>query len=232
MICSDQLDQLAAALSAAQAVIEGADKGNTNPHFKSKYADLASVWDACRKPLTDNGLSVVQALGSNGDAVTCTTMLLHKSGQFIRTVFEMTPQQKTPQAAGSCATYLRRYSLQALVGVAPEDDDGNAASSPKFLPRIAAGVANDQTATQKAVVEKSVAVQKAHSSDANPAVVVTFSRKNPEQVKQLAKFLDGKKCGHSLPQFSDYLEGKPWSQATLKEAWEVCNPEKPDKEPS
>jgi hypothetical protein len=129
MITSESLNELAPALAKAQSKIEGASKDAANSHFKSRYADLASVWDACRKPLTDNGLSVVQTLSSEGDLIKCTSMLLHSSGQFIKSEFGLMPMQKGPQAAGSCATYLRRYSLQALVGVAPDDDDGNAASA-------------------------------------------------------------------------------------------------------
>jgi len=128
---SADLALLGAALSKAQAEIEGASKDSVNPHFKSKYADLASVWDACRGPLTKYGLSVVQLLAADGAKVTVTTMLLHSSGQWIKSELSMTAQKNDPQGIGSCATYARRYSLSSMVGVAPEDDDGNAASASK-----------------------------------------------------------------------------------------------------
>ena len=127
--CSPSLGALAAALSKAQGEMENAAKANVNPHFKSKYADLASVWDACRAPLTKNGLAILQPVRANGAQVTVTTMLVHSSGEWISESLTMTAQQNTPQGVGSAITYGRRYGLSAMVGIAPEDDDGNAASS-------------------------------------------------------------------------------------------------------
>lgn len=120
--------QFAAALAAAQGEMEGASKDNVNPHFKSRYADLASVWDACRAPLSKNGIAVIQPPCAQGPTVTVTTLLAHKSGEYIQSDLTMTAQQNTPQGIGSCITYARRYALQSMVGIAPEDDDGNAAS--------------------------------------------------------------------------------------------------------
>lgn len=129
MTHSEPINELAAALAKAQALIQGAVKDSTNPHFKSRYADLASVWDACRKPLTDHGLSVAQTTGTAEDGrVRVTTLLLHASGQWIADDLLMKPVKDDPQGVGSCITYARRYALAAMVGVAPEDDDGNAAS--------------------------------------------------------------------------------------------------------
>lgn len=125
---SENLDQLAPALCKAQAAMRGALKDSTNPHFKSRYADLASVWDACRDALTANGLSVVQLPGGNGASVEMTTLLLHASGQWISCTGTFLAVKSDPQALGSAITYARRYQLAAVVGVAPEDDDGNAAS--------------------------------------------------------------------------------------------------------
>jgi hypothetical protein len=126
---SEQVNEIAAALAKAQSVITGAVKDKTNPHFKNDYADLASVWDACRKPLTDNGLSVAQTAATEDGRVGVTTILLHSSGQWIRDTLVMKPTKDDPQGVGSCITYARRYALAAIVGVAPEDDDGNAASA-------------------------------------------------------------------------------------------------------
>lgn len=128
MTHSEQINEIAAALSKAQAVIVGAVKDKTNPHFKQAYADLASVWDACRKPLTDHGLSVVQTAATEEGKVGVTTILMHASGQWIQDTLLMRPTKDDPQGVGSCITYARRYALAAIVGVAPEDDDGNAAS--------------------------------------------------------------------------------------------------------
>ncbi len=128
---SETIGKLAEALAKAQGAIEGAIKDSTNPHFRSKYADLAAVWDACRKPLSDNGLAVVQIpCGENPDVVTIETLLTHASGEWVKSRLTMRPVKSDPQSIGSCITYARRYSLMAMVGVAPEDDDGNAASQP------------------------------------------------------------------------------------------------------
>ncbi len=126
---SASLAALAGALAKAQGLMAGAKKDSTNPHFKSSYADLASIWDACRDPLSTNGLAVVQIPGSSGKDVEVTTLLLHSSGEFIRSSYTMPVTGPGPQGVGSAITYARRYSLAAMVGVAPEDDDGNAASA-------------------------------------------------------------------------------------------------------
>lgn len=126
---SQDIDKLAVALSKAQAVIENAVKDSSNPFFNSKYADLASVWAVIRKPLTDNGLSIIQEPYSMGDRVGVKATLLHSSGQYTRSSLEVPlGAKKDAQGYGSAITYVRRYQLQAIAGVAPEDDDGNAAS--------------------------------------------------------------------------------------------------------
>jgi len=129
---SESIALLAGALAKAQLQIEPASKNATNPHFRSHYADLASIWDACRGPLNTNGLSIVQfpCDGDVGRTGLC-TMLLHSSGEFISEVVTTRSQKDDPQGLGSALTYLRRYALAAVVGVtATEDDDGNAASTP------------------------------------------------------------------------------------------------------
>jgi len=133
METSATIGKLAEALSKAQGVIEGAKKSADNPFFKSKYADLSEVWDACRKPLSDNGLSVVQTsdfLPEHPDMVCIETILCHSSGEWMKGRLAVKPVKSDPQSVGSCITYIRRYSLQSMVGIAPEDDDGNGASLP------------------------------------------------------------------------------------------------------
>jgi hypothetical protein len=127
---SEQLADLATALCAAQAEIKIAAKDAVNPHFRSKYADLAGVWEACRKALHKHGLSVSQfAEPGNEGHLLLTTLLLHKSGQYLGGTALIPLVKSDPQAYGSALTYGRRYGLAALVGVvADEDDDGNAAS--------------------------------------------------------------------------------------------------------
>src|SRR5262245_5995717 len=125
---STELGELAKALSLAQSEMLAASKDAQNPYFKSSYATLASVWDACRGPLTKHGLSVAQLPVNQNGTVGVVTTLLHSSGQFLRSMLFMKPEKDTPQAIGSTLTYARRYALAAVVGVAPEDDDGNEGS--------------------------------------------------------------------------------------------------------
>jgi len=136
---SNTIGALAAALSKAQAEIRSARKDAENPFFKSRYADLASVWDACRGPLTANQLAVVQTPEpTDGNTVSITTTLIHSSGEWIAGTLTAKPVKNDPQSLGSCITYLRRYALSALVGVAASDgtdDDGNQASqAPHYEP--------------------------------------------------------------------------------------------------
>lgn len=139
MKSSDQLGELFAALAKAQAEIEGAVKDSKNDFYKSNYADLAAVWDACRVPLSKNQLSVVQLPDSDDpNILALTTVLGHSSGQWISSRLVMTPAQLTPQGVISALTYARRGALSAIAGVSPEDDDGNTASGvnagPKYPP--------------------------------------------------------------------------------------------------
>jgi hypothetical protein len=120
---------LAAALALAQGEIVNAVRRSDNPFFKSKFADLAAIWDACRLPLAKNGLAVIQPIKTSGMVVVITTLLVHSSGEWIEESLTMLAQQNTPQAIGSTITYGRRYGLAAMVGVAPEDDDGQAGST-------------------------------------------------------------------------------------------------------
>lgn len=126
---SPSISKLTTALAKAQNEMHGAAKESVNPHFRSRYADLASVWDACREPLTKHELAVLQPARCDGRIVTVTTVLTHSSGEWIAEELSMEPTQNTPQAIGSAITYARRYGLSAMVGVAPEDDDGNEASA-------------------------------------------------------------------------------------------------------
>jgi len=129
---SQDIGLLAQALSKAQGQICAAKKDQTNPFYKSKYADLSGIVDAIREPLSKNELAYIQTTkSSDQDTVTVITRLIHSSGQWIKGELSMTPTKKDPQGIGSAITYARRYSLAAMVGVVQEDDDGNAASAPK-----------------------------------------------------------------------------------------------------
>lgn len=124
---SPTLAKLADALAKAQGQMEGAAKDSVNPHFKNKYADLAAVWDAIRKPLATNGLSVVQFPRTVQNGVEIETTLLHTSGEFLRDALWLPCSKADAQGIGSAITYARRYALMAVCGIAPVDDDGEAA---------------------------------------------------------------------------------------------------------
>jgi hypothetical protein len=128
MTTSEQINEIATAMAKAQAAMKPAVKDANNPAFKSKYADLASVWDACRGPLSANGVAVVQDVTLQGDKIAVTTRLVHSSGQWME--FGPLPVPSMKQDAhgvGSATSYARRYGLSAAVGIVADDDDGNAA---------------------------------------------------------------------------------------------------------
>lgn len=126
---SETIANLAAALVKAQGKIEGATKDKTNPHFRSKYADLSSVVDAIKGPATENGLAYTQLLHDADNSAKVETIIIHSSGEWLSCGIISVPVSKNDaQGYGSALTYARRYSLSAAFGVAPEDDDGNAAS--------------------------------------------------------------------------------------------------------
>jgi len=128
MTKSDSIKELAAALAKAFPEIDKADKERTNPHFRSKYADLGNVVDAIKPALCNHGLSFVQHCHQGENAAIVETVIIHSSGEWMSCGCISVPTIKAdPQAYGSALTYARRYSLSAAFGVAPEDDDGNAA---------------------------------------------------------------------------------------------------------
>ena len=128
---SEQINELATALAKAQGEMEGASKEKENPHFRSRYADLGAVYDAVREPLAKHGLSVTQWMrstgGDGGHAVEVETFLMHASGQWMSDAFAVPVSKVDAQGYGSACTYARRYALMAAVGIAPVDDDANAA---------------------------------------------------------------------------------------------------------
>ena len=130
---SEALDQLAAALSAAQAEFSAVPKESVNPFFKSNYAALPDVVKHATPVLTKQGLSDSQFIDEED---TLTTILLHQSGQWISATAKLHLVKDDPQAAGSAVTYMRRYAYMAVLGlVADTDDDGNAASQPAQRPQ-------------------------------------------------------------------------------------------------
>ena len=128
---SETIGALAKALVQAISEMENASKNSVNPHFKSKYADLAEVIATTKPTLQKYGLAVAQFPCFEGGAVGVETIILHDSGEWMSgTAYSPIPKQD-PQAVGSAITYLRRYSLAAVCGLTQEDDDGHAATKPK-----------------------------------------------------------------------------------------------------
>lgn len=154
---SESISALAAALVKAQAKIEGAAKTSTNPHFRSKYADLSSVVEAIKKPVTDAGLAWTQIIHDDAEnAAKVETVILHSSGEWLSCGAISVPVSKADaQGYGSALTYARRYSLSSAFGVAPEDDDGNAAAAAKPITPTA-GAREQLNPEQVAKVDKVV----------------------------------------------------------------------------
>jgi hypothetical protein len=136
---SPTIGKLALALSKAQLKIEGAKKDASNPFFKSKYADLASVWDACHEALNENEIAIVQTTSNRETAIVIQTRLIHSSGEWIKGSLGLVPVKNDPQGIGSAISYGRRYALAAIAGVCPIDDDGEAAMGrkPQTAPQTA-----------------------------------------------------------------------------------------------
>lgn len=146
MKTSESISKIAPALLKAQREIGGAKKGANNPFFKSKYADFGAVLEACKDPLNDNEITILQPhriLEREGDVVgVVQTMLLHSSGEFIvsETLIKCA-KPNDPQALGSAITYGKRYGLQSMMALPSEDDDANKGS----------GLANTKTVTKKPI---------------------------------------------------------------------------------
>ena len=113
----------------AQKEFGPALKSSTNPYFTSKYADLATCVEAVIDALNNNGIALIQKCHESDTGVNVETLLLHESGESLSCgVLHVPASKQDPQGYGSALTYARRYSLMAACGIAPEDDDGNAAS--------------------------------------------------------------------------------------------------------
>lgn len=130
---SENIDQLAAALCAAQLQVRHAIANAQNPFFDSEYSDLPEVLDTVHGAFSPHGLVLRQIPFGEAPRVGITNIIMHKSGQWMADELTATPVKNDPQAVGSCLTYLRRYGAMAAGGIGQKgsDDDGNAASDPK-----------------------------------------------------------------------------------------------------
>jgi hypothetical protein len=198
---SDVIADLAAALAAAQGEIEMAVKDSENPHFRRTYADLASVWRACRKPLAKNGLAILQVITDR----TLITRLTHKSGQWIegdiRIALDTANGRTEVQAFGSALTYLRRYALSAMVGVAPDDDDDGNGSDEKAAPargrRSAAPVRRVVEEEEQPYAEEAAKPVEQSEADLTEIMAAYEAASSLDEVRRLrlnfAKVLDASK---------------------------------------
>jgi hypothetical protein len=125
---SETITKLTPALIAARGAMPVLKKDSDNPHFRSKYADLAGCLETCEPSLYKNGLAVLQLTSWADGVLTLETTLTHTSGEWVSSLYPILTDYSRPQLIGAALTYARRYSYMAVVGVAPEDDDGEMAS--------------------------------------------------------------------------------------------------------
>lgn len=208
----EQISTFAAALAKVQAEIGGAVRDSVNPHFRSKYADLESVWGAWQKIGPKHGFGIVQTGGVVDGQWVLTTALIHESGQQVQGHIPLLNSKGDMQGLGSALTYARRYGLAAMVGICPEDDDANAAVEPTAAvmagPLKVLDAKGDTTASGKARYRVKL-------SDGR--VLTTFK----EQVYALALNLKDEACEVIV----DATQGNyGWDLKAIKRAVE---PEKP-----
>lgn len=158
---SESITKITQALLKVQKQIKFAVIDTDNAYYKSRYASLGSVVDACKEALNSNGIVFIQGASSNKDLpkmVCVTTRLLHESGEYIEDTIGVPYVQDTPQAYGSSLTYARRYALSALLGiVSDEDDDGNVGSG--LEPKSQKPQAKKPTKTEKQKILGSLAIK-------------------------------------------------------------------------
>jgi hypothetical protein len=148
---SESIKELAEALAKAQAEIGNAGKNAANPHFRSRYADLAEVLNTVRPVFAQHGLSVMQFPGFESGMVSVETVIAHSSGEWISSTLHAPVSKHDAQGVGSALTYARRYSLAACAGIAQEDDDGEAA-----VGRTVAGKANAEPIKKEPIKEEPI----------------------------------------------------------------------------
>jgi hypothetical protein len=156
-----------AALAAAQMQMGKALKDVKNDHFKSKYADLSNVMDACLPALNANGIAVYQPTIDEDGQRYVKTVLAHVTGETLECRVPLIVNKNDMQGYGSAVTYARRYGLMGMAGIAPEDDDGNAAAKappPVEQPRLR-GPSDADIAHDRAVTDALVAIEGCHDRD-------------------------------------------------------------------
>lgn len=153
------MKNLATALVKAQKAFGPALKTSTNPHFKSRYADLSACVEAVIDALNDNGIALIQKNYDCANGVMIETMFIHESGEMLECgILHVPANKQDAQGYGSALTYARRYSLMAACGIAPEDDDGNVASRKTVIEK--------PTINENALIDHLAAIEASTDQDA------------------------------------------------------------------
>jgi hypothetical protein len=217
---SESLGDLAAALAKAQGELENAHKNAQNPHFRSRYADLAEILNTVRPVLARHGLSVVQLPGYDDGHAHVETVLLHASGEWLSGTICAPVTKSDPQGVGSALTYLRRYSLAALAGIAQEDDDGQSATSQKWnestASTIIAPVHGDGT-IRRTGVEPATQGQDKLIRQLLLSHVFTDAERDPILAKLDAKTLSKLKAIDAIDWIQTQLKERKASETTTQE---------------
>lgn len=197
---SGSIAKLAKALSLAQGEIDGAVKDSANPFFKSRYADLESIISAIKAPFSKNGLSYSQfpIVGEKDHMLYIETMLMHESGEFLSTIGCIPVGKPTPQDYGSAITYLRRYMLQAIVGIPSIDDDAESVqknfrqSAPQSKPAVSFLSIDDRKVIFSKMKENKVSEEEFKKFLAEKYKTSNTSELRKEWLQDINTFLDAK----------------------------------------
>ncbi len=185
MYQSDNINEIATALSKAQSEFKPALKDSSNPFFKSKYADFTSIVKACQEPLSHNGISFTQSPQKIDGEWVLLTKLLHSSGQFLTSAMPIIVSKSDIQSFGSAITYARRYALAAIAGVTTDDDDdGEAATAPSRQMKI---VPKDDP---KDTENKMIQFLKGHANEDHEMIRAYFKKYSDHWKKSLSVSLD------------------------------------------
>lgn len=185
---SESISKFAVAFVKAQASMGNAVKGSANPFFKSKFADLNAIREACTPPLNEQGISILQPTTVVDGKHYIETILLHESGEYLSGLYEIVvAKANDPQSLGAAISYARRYGLQSMVSLGAEDDDGESA-----LGRKPTNSYVKSTPVTKADVEvKATPVVASQGSETPPKKTGGFGAKRTEVVKPVENSGDG-----------------------------------------
>lgn len=188
MNSSESIKELATALSKAQSKMKTADKASLNPHFKSKYANLEEVWEACREALTAQGLSVVQGIVSFGSSWVLQTTLMHSSGEYMTSDTPLLlPSSANMQNLGAAVTYAKRIALMAIAGISVGEPDDDAEQNRKD---VEAAPREDRQAIFKELFKELIQIlPEAESADELYSFIAAVCKKqNSDGIDQMKKW--------------------------------------------